>query len=124
MLQNGRSSNGNGRGRGRGGHHRGRGGHIHRANKGYSHQFQQNNHEQDPALHANGRDDYVEFPGDYATLSPVFAAPSEFIMPYVAGGYYPPPFPAPLTPIADGSTLPPFVPVDSTVLMDLVRKQM
>ena len=49
---------------------------------------------------------FVEYPIDISTLTPMYPAVSEFIMPYVANGYFPTPFsPPPGGVIVDASAV-------------------
>jgi len=71
------------------------------------------------------RDEYHDYPSEYSTLPAVYSM-SEFIMPYVthangAGPFITPLPGAPLTPV-DG-VLPMLAPEDSSLIIDMVKKQ-
>ncbi|ODN01605.1 La-related protein 1 [Orchesella cincta] len=83
-------------------------------------------------LAATAGADFTDYPPDFTTLTPMYPAVSEFIMPYVTNGYFPTPFsPPPVLvehepiPIAVNPVpVPVPAPVDNiTMLIDLVRTQ-
>lgn len=54
--------------------------------------------------------EFPEYSADFTTLTPMYPAVSEFIMPYVANGYFPTPFTPPagvmVDPVTDGVPVP------------------
>lgn len=78
--------------------------------------------------------DYTDYPPDYTTLPPMYPV-TEFIMPYMTtNGYFPATYTPPPTsgavvddaqlPITTAATTYVQLPVDETVVNDMVKKQM
>lgn len=72
----------------------------------------------------NGHEDYQDYPADYTTLPPLYPM-TEFVMPYTNEAYYPTGYTPPQGPVVEDPQLAAgYVPVEASILLEMVKKQM